>query len=157
MADRKENYHAIVASPCGMLGIVADSAVRCIDFLHPRVAAQTATTPLARATVRQLAAYFRNPTWQFDLPLALAGTDHQRRVWRVLQTIPVGEVVYYGDVARRLRSGARAVGGACGANPVPIIVPCHRVVARNGLGGFTGGRVPHATDIKQWLLRHEGA
>ncbi len=140
-----------------MLGIVADSAVRCIDFLNPRVVARPATTPLARATVHQLAAYFRDATWRFDLPLVLTGTSHQRRVWRVLQTIPVGEVLCYGDVARRINSGARAVGGACGANPVPIIVPCHRVVARNGLGGFTGGRVAHATDIKQWLLRHEGA
>ncbi len=146
-----------MASPCGMLGIVADSAVRCIDFLNPRVAALTPATPLARATVRQLAAYFRDPTWRFDLPLVLMGTDHQRRVWRVLQTIPVGKVLCYGDVARRINSGARAVGGACGANPLPIIVPCHRVVARNGLGGFTSGRVAHATDIKQWLLRHEAA
>ena len=90
MADRKENYHAIVASPFGKLGIVADSAVRCIDFLHPRTTTQTATTPLARATARQLARYFRDPAWRFDLPLALAGTEHQRRVWRVLQTIPHG-------------------------------------------------------------------
>lgn len=157
MVDRKENYHAIMASPWGMLGIVADSAVRCIDFLSPRVTARTPTTTLARATVRQLAAYFRDPAWQFDLPLVLTGTAYQQRVWQVLRTIPVGEVLCYGDVARRLRSGARAVGGACGANPVPIIVPCHRVVASNGLGGFTGGRVAHATDIKQWLLRHEGA
>ena len=145
-----------MASPFGMLGIRAEDAVRCIDFLGPRVAPRPATTPLARATVRQLAAYFRDPAWRFDLPLELAGTEHQRRVWRVLQTIPVGEVLCYGDVARRLRSGARAVGGACGANPVPIIVPCHRVVAHNGLGGFSGGRVPGATNIKQWLLRHEG-
>ena len=157
MVDRKENYHAIMASPCGMLGIVADNAVRCIDFLGPRVAVRSPTTLLARATVRQLTAYFRDATWRFDLPLVLMGTTHQQRVWRVLQTIPVGEVLCYSDVARRLHSGARAVGGACGANPVPIIVPCHRVVARNGLGGFTGGRVAKATDIKQWLLQHEGA
>ena len=95
MVDRKENYHAIMASPWGMLGIVADSAVRCIDFLNPRVAARTPTTPLARATVRQLAAYLRDATWQFDLPLVLTGTAHQRRVWRVLQTIPAGEVLCY--------------------------------------------------------------
>ncbi|OGI56211.1 MAG: hypothetical protein A2V58_04350 [Candidatus Muproteobacteria bacterium RBG_19FT_COMBO_61_10] len=157
MADRKEKYHAIIASPCGMLGIVADDAVRCIDFLPARMAARSPATPLARATVRQLKAYFRDARWQFDLPLVLTGTEHQRRVWRVLQTIPVGEVLCYGDVARRLNSGARAVGGACGRNPLPIIVPCHRVVASNGLGGFSGGPVAHATDIKQWLLRHEGA
>ncbi len=146
-----------MASPWGMLGIVADDAVRGIDFLSPRVSARRATTPLARACLRQLTAYFRDPTWRFDLPLVLTGTAYQQRVWRVLQTIPMGKVLCYGDVARRLRSGARAVGGACGANPVPIIVPCHRVVASNGLGGFSGGRVAHATDIKQWLLRHEGA
>lgn len=140
-----------------MLGIVADDAVRCIDFLPARMVARSPATPLARATVRQLKAYFRDARWQFDLPLVLTGTEHQRRVWRVLQTIPVGEVLCYGDVARRLNSGARAVGGACGRNPLPIIVPCHRVVASNGLGGFSGGRVAHATDIKQWLLRHEGA
>jgi methylated-DNA-[protein]-cysteine S-methyltransferase len=104
---------------------------------------------------RQLTAYFAGRLRAFDLPLAPNGTDFQRRVWVELTKIPFGTTVSYGELARRLSNAAavRAVGAANGRNPIPIIVPCHRVIGSNGsLTGFGGG-LPR----KQWLLRHEGS
>lgn len=95
-------------------------------------------TPLLAEAARQLAAYFDGSLTAFDLPLAPAGSDHQKRVWQAMNEIPYGETRTYGELARQAESVARAVGGACGANPIPVILPCHRVVAANGDGGFSG-------------------
>ncbi|MFD2110335.1 methylated-DNA--[protein]-cysteine S-methyltransferase [Thiorhodococcus fuscus] len=105
---------------------------------------------------RQLEAYFTCSETRFDFPLALAGTPYQRRVWSALQAIPVGETRTYGDLAHELGSAARAVGQACRSNPCPIVVPCHRVVAKQGLGGFAGDTSGRRLEVKRWLLRHEG-
>jgi methylated-DNA-[protein]-cysteine S-methyltransferase len=156
MADGKERYDAVIASPLGRLGIVADKAVRRIDFVSSRTALAAPRSPVARRTVRQLRDYFRNPSHAFRLPLAPVGTAFQRRVWRALQRIPAGRVLTYGGLATKLMSGARAVGGACGANPLPIVIPCHRVVSQAGLGGYSGGVGRDDPGIKRWLLRHEG-
>lgn len=102
---------------------------------------------------RQLGEYFAGERTVFDLPLAMAGTDFQRAVWAELMRIPYGRTISYGELARRVGNPAasRAVGSANGRNPIPIIVPCHRVIASGGkLGGFGGG-----LDTKQWLLSHE--
>ena len=103
---------------------------------------------------RQLDEYFAGCRRRFDVPLAPAGTAFQRRVWRALMEIPFGHVITYGELARRVdRPGAaRAVGRANGANPIAIIIPCHRVVAANGIGGYGGG-----VDVKRRLLALEGA
>jgi methylated-DNA-[protein]-cysteine S-methyltransferase len=98
---------------------------------------------------RQLAAYFDGRLREFDLPLAPAGTAFDGRVWVAMQTIPYGETRTYGDLADATASGPRAVGRACGRNPIPIVVPCHRVLARGGLGGYSGGA---GQPTKQWLL-----
>lgn len=113
-------------------------------------------TPLLRDAAAQLAAYFAGRLTAFDLPLAPAGSDFQQRVWAAMQAIPYGETATYGALAARIgeatraargadplpdgRPGgaARAVGAACGANPIPIVIPCHRVVAANGRGGYSG-------------------
>lgn len=100
--------------------------------------------------------YFDNPRSVPLIPLAPDGTPFQQRVWQVLQEIPCGETLTYGALARRLQSSARAVAGACRANPIPILIPCHRVVAVHGMGGYMGQRAGVAMGIKQWLLRHEG-
>lgn len=105
----------------------------------------------------QLDAYFRNGSTRFDLPVELEGTGFQRKVWDALRDIPSGRTVTYGELARKLGTSARAVGGACRSNPCPIVVPCHRVVATNGLGGFAGDTSGRKLDVKRWLLRHEGA
>ena len=109
---------------------------------------------LAR-TRRQLDEYFAGKRTTFDIPLAALGTGFERRVWGALQAIPYGTTLSYGELARRLGDprATRAVGAANGKNPIPIIVPCHRVVGSRGeLTGFGGG-----TDRKRWLLEHEGA
>lgn len=96
-------------------------------------------TDLLAEAARQIAAYFDGTLTDFDLPLAPEGSDHQKRVWWAMNEIPYGETWTYGELARRANSVARAVGGACGANPIPVILPCHRVVAANGgAGGFSG-------------------
>jgi len=107
------------------------------------------------AVKRQLADYFAGRRRDFDLPLVLTGTDFQKRVWHALLTIPFGETRSYGWLARKIRrpTASRAVGAANGANPIPIIIPCHRVIGSNGaLTGFGGG-----IEIKKFLLEHEGA
>ena len=104
---------------------------------------------------KQLLAYFENPDSRFDIPLRLNGTAHQTKVWQAMCAIPRGETRSYGELAATLQSCAQAVGQACGANPVPIIIPCHRVVGKAGLGGFMHHSGGYALDIKRWLLAHE--
>jgi len=136
---------------------VADDALRCIDFLPPRRALRHPGTPLAREVVRQLRAYLADAHHRFDVPLAAEGSLYQGRVWRALRRIPSGHVWTYGRLAQYLGSGPRAVGGACGANPIPVVIPCHRVVAAGGIGGYTGSVGDTPLAIKRWLLAHEGA
>lgn len=115
---------------------------------------------LGRALAAQLREYFAGERRSFDLPLAAVGTDFQRRVWNALARIPFGETRSYGEVAEEVRcpSGSRAVGQANGRNPIPIVVPCHRVLASGGgIGGYMGAGPDGAgVRIKRWLLRHEG-
>jgi methylated-DNA-[protein]-cysteine S-methyltransferase len=156
MADRKKDYDAVIASPLGRLGIEARAALTSIDFVSPRTPVKPPATPLARKVCAQLRSYFADPRTRFDLPLAATGSDFQQRVWRAMRRIPAGQVKSYGELAHALKSAPRAVGGACRANPVPIVVPCHRVVSAAGLGGFMGATGGRALAIKRWLLRHEG-
>lgn len=109
-------------------------------------------TPVLERGIRQLRRYFGGIPEVFDLPLDLQGTAFQRRVWEALRCIAPGTVRTYGDLARELGASPRAVGGACRSNPCLILVPCHRVVAKRGLGGYSGA----GSAAKDWLLRHEG-
>ena len=149
MADRKEGYAAVIAAPFGRLGIYAQEALTSIDFVSNRIPLQPPRTPLARQVCAQLKAYFADPRMRFDLPLAPHGTPFQQRAWRALRRIPSGTARTYGELARTLQSAPRAVGGACRANHIPIIIPCHRVVAANGPGGFMGATRGRAMDIKR--------
>jgi methylated-DNA-[protein]-cysteine S-methyltransferase len=88
--------------------------------------------------------------------VTVAGTPFQRRVWEAMRAIPPGRTRTYGDLAAELGTSPRAIGGACRANPCPIVVPCHRVVGATGLGGFAGDTSGHKVEVKRWLLRHEG-
>jgi len=154
--DAAAGYDAVVPTPFGALGIrVRGDAVSEIAFLPPGTRGVPAASAPAREAVRQLDAYLRDPRTRFSLKLDAAGTPFQKRVWAAMTRIPVGGTRTYGDLARELGSAPRAVGQACGANPVPVIVPCHRVVSGAGIGGFA-----HATDgyllgVKRWLLAHE--
>jgi methylated-DNA-[protein]-cysteine S-methyltransferase len=151
-------YAAVIAAPTFSIGIECNAdEITGIDYLEP-CSGLAPKTPLAREAVRQLRAWLANPAFEFGLPLAPAGTHFQRRVWAQIATIPPGQTLSYGEVAAAIRSGPRAVGNACGANPYPIVVPCHRVVAANhGLGGFARNSGGFLLDVKRWLLRHEHA
>jgi len=154
-------FDACVRTPFATLGITTDERhVTGIRFLAPTVPALAPRRgSLAHLACVQLQAYLDNPRFAFELPLALAGTHHRLAVWEAMQRIPAGKTRTYGGLARELKSSARAVGGACGANPIPVVVPCHRVIAAGGgLGGFMGAAGEgFERDIKRWLLGHEGA
>lgn len=124
--------------------------------LRPRARGITRPkTAAARKVASTLTRYFQDPAFEPSLTLNLRGTPFQRRVWRALQRIPSGNTLTYGALARKLGTSARAIGGACRENPLPIVVPCHRVVAAAGAGGFMGQSRGRALDIKSWLLCHE--
>jgi methylated-DNA-[protein]-cysteine S-methyltransferase len=154
----KQPYAAVLSAPTFSIGIECNAdEITGIDYLEPcpEVAPKT---PLAREVVRQLRAWLKDPRFDFGLPLAPAGTHFQRRVWNAVAAIPPGHTMSYGEVAAAIRSGPRAVGNACGANPYPIVVPCHRVVAANhALGGFGKNSGGFLLEVKKWLLRHEHA
>jgi methylated-DNA-[protein]-cysteine S-methyltransferase len=150
------NYQAQLRTPWGLVGIhCADGLLAGITFLAPGEKELLPRDVFAREVCAQLSAYFENAGFQFDLPLKLSGTEHQLKVWQALRTIPCGEVQTYGDLAAVLHSSPRAVGQACGNNPIPIVIPCHRVVSKAGLGGFMHRADSGALDIKKWLLTHE--
>lgn len=154
-------FQACVRTPFGTVGISAtDTHVTGIRYLSPDVPALAPKRgTVAFLACVQLQSYLDNPGFVFDLPMKLTGTRHQLSVWEAMCAIPAGETRTYGELAKAIGSSARAVGGACGANPLPIVVPCHRVVGANGsLGGFMGARQEgFELSIKRWLLAHEGA
>ncbi len=133
--------------------------MRELVYLPPGFDEKPAESELAERVVRQLQAYFTDPDFRFDLPLAPAGTAFQRRVWDIISAIPRGSLLTYGQVARALQSAPRAVGQACGANWFPLVIPCHRVTAAGGLGGFahSDDQAGFQLGVKRWLLAHEGA
>jgi methylated-DNA-[protein]-cysteine S-methyltransferase len=151
-------FAALVRAPFAVLGIrTGNGAITGVEYLPRNVRAQAPTNALAERAVRQFARYFADPEFRFTLPLAPTGTAFRRRVWEALSEIPVGESRTYGELARQLRTAPRAIGGACGANPIALVVPCHRVVATHGsLGGFMGVTRGDPIAIKRWLLVHEG-
>ena len=161
MSPAADGFAACLKAPFGTLGISTEGPyVTGIRFLAPSHPARAPRKDsLAFLACVQLQAYLDNPNYQFDLPLKLNGTHHRLAVWEAMQRIPAGKVRTYGEIAAELASSARAVGGACGANPIPVVVPCHRVIAAGGhIGGFMGARDDgFELGIKRWLLAHEGA
>ncbi|MBK1681310.1 methylated-DNA--[protein]-cysteine S-methyltransferase [Rhodocyclus tenuis] len=160
LEGQPRSFNALVAAPGFWLGVDCSAdAVTGVRFLAapaPTRAASGAVAALAAEATRQLAAWLADPAVRFDLPLAAGGTDFQRRVWAAIAAIPSGETQSYGAVAAALGSAPRAVGGACGANPLPLIVPCHRVIATSGaLGGFARSGGDFLLGVKRWLLQHE--
>lgn len=152
-----EAYAAVMLLPIFALGIRCnEDEITDIVYLEPRAEIKP-SSPLAKEAVRQLRAYLKDARFEFGLPLAPAGTAFQRKVWQQIAAIPCGQSKSYGEVAQAIHSGARAVGNACGANPYPLVVPCHRVLAaHHGLGGFARQRGGFLLDVKRWLLAHEG-
>lgn len=149
-------YQAIITAPFGVLGIsCADDALIGIEFLAPNTLPQAPVGPFAQMVCNQLAAYFVDADFKFHLPFMLKGTPHQLKVWQAMLVIPKGKTRQYGELALGLGSSARAVGQACGANHIPIVIPCHRVVSKAGMGGFAHHSDGYELEIKRWLLAHE--
>ncbi|OUS35048.1 cysteine methyltransferase [Rhodobacterales bacterium 56_14_T64] len=142
---------ASLKTPVGLLSVEErDGAIVRLDWS----ADGTARSALLDVALDQLRAYFAGELQVFDLPLQVDGSDFQRRVCDAMFAIPFGETRTYGDIARELGGAAQPVGNACGANPIPVIIPCHRVLGANGLGGFSGAG---GVETKVALLKHEGA
>lgn len=149
-------YDAILdAPPCRLGAIFTGEVLTRLDFLPVDTPVSGKADHRIRHLADELDAYWRNPAHAFDLLVAPAGTPFQLRVWRALMAIPAGQPTTYGALAKQLGTAARAVGQACGSNPLPILIPCHRVLAANGLGGFMHASSGAPLDVKTWLLAHE--
>lgn len=139
-------------SPIGDLTVSAhDGRIVALDWGWGR---DQEPTPLLKRALSQLEAYFDGSLERFELPLAPAGSHFQRQVWEQMCAIPRGSTRTYGEIAEAISGSARSVGTACGANPIPVIIPCHRILAANGLGGYSGDG---GVETKVALLRLEGA
>ena len=150
-------YSACMAAPFAVLGIrTAGESLTGIEYLPRGVATLAPLNRLAERACRQIERYLDDPGYEFDLPFDYRGSAFQCRVWREIHAIPSGRTLTYLDVARRLGTAPRPVGGACGANRIPLLIPCHRVVASGGIGGFMHARHGPGIEIKRWLLKHEG-
>lgn len=148
-------YDAVVAAPFGAVGIYIQGVQVAIELLPQNHPLKPATSKITANVASQIEAYFNNARNDFNLPIVYKGTPFQRRVWRAISAIACGRVVTYGEIAKQIGSGPRAVANACGANHLPLVIPCHRVVAKNGIGGFMSGQ-QDGIKIKTWLLEHEG-
>lgn len=149
-------YSAIISTPICHLGIhTTENELKRIEFLLPTTKLQSPKTDFATSICNQLTAYFKNPAFTFNVPLPLTGTPFQQKVWQALRNIPRGQTLSYGELAEKLKTSPRAIGNACRSNPFAIITPCHRVTAKNHVGGFTGKTQGKFIEIKQWLLQHE--
>ncbi len=154
----KTVFNAVIDAPFGKIGIRTDAqTVREIVYLPASMPVVVPATPLAARVADQIEQYLERASASFDVPLAEVGSPFQRRVWRAISEIPAGAVLTYGQLAKQIGSAPRAVGQACGANYFPLVIPCHRVVASKGIGGFAqhndGG---YFIQVKRWLLAHEG-
>ena len=160
-------HRLLLTSPIGpLLAEYDDTALRALRFWeqgrHPPAGTRmepTRTDALGWRIAEQLREYFAGTRREFDLPLAAGGTEFRERVWSALRRIPYGQTRTYAQVAEAVGCGAaRAIGQANRHNPIPIVVPCHRVLAGNGIGGYAGSAEDgKELGTKRWLLRHEGA
>ena len=153
-------FDVIVEFPKMKVGVATrGDRVAEIRFLPPSTPVQQARNPLAQSAARQLERYRDDPDASFELPLAVEGNALQRGVWDAMCAIPRGSTRTYGELARELGAhfpvDARAIGQACGDNRLPIVIPCHRIVAADGLGGFAHSTGGYLLEAKRWLLMHE--
>jgi len=158
--DEVQEYDEIINSPVGFLGVkFIGQDLSTLVFLGKNPPEKIVVTKknkdLAKKLRLMLDGYFSNPFDVSQPETVLAGTEFQNRVWQILSSISPGKTRTYGDIAKQLGSSPRAVGNACRRNPVPIFIPCHRVVSTSGRGGFMGHTSGEPLAIKEWLLAHE--
>jgi methylated-DNA-[protein]-cysteine S-methyltransferase len=152
-------FSGVFELPFGKLGVrTAGGEVAELCYLPPHFDARAPQDAVAEMVAHQLAKYCDDADFKFTLPLKRAGTDFQHKVWQAISSIPRGSVRTYGELAKHIGSAPRAVGQACGANWFPVVIPCHRVTAATGLGGFANSDDPNGylLGVKRWLLTHEG-
>jgi methylated-DNA-[protein]-cysteine S-methyltransferase len=151
-------YAAKVRTPFAVLGLSTNgTALTGLAYLPLAERAAAPTDRIAEKTARELERYLSDPGYRFTVALAPEGTSFQQRVWAALSAIPHGQSRTYGEVARVVGTAPRAVGQACGANRIALIIPCHRIVCAQGsLGGFMNAEDGDPIAIKRWLLAHEG-
>src|SRR3990167_6991971 len=149
-------YQAVLQLPIGKIGIRTDQQyLLTIEYVSDDEWLMKPKTVIAKDTVEQLLCYFADPTYAFNIPTVLHVTSFQQNVLSLLKNIPVGKTQTYTNIAKLLNTTARPVGNACRMNPVPIIIPCHRVVSEKSLGGYSGKKDGRLLEIKRWLLQHE--
>jgi methylated-DNA-[protein]-cysteine S-methyltransferase len=150
------HYNIILSSPLGNIGLYfQEGKLSRLDFVaddYHLIAPQDA---MAHQVANELTRYFDDPKHVFTLDYLKQGTPFQQKVWQALLTIPCGQTLTYGELAGQLKTSPRAIGQACRTNRLPLIIPCHRIVASHTLGGYAGVTAGKFTDIKRWLLRHE--
>ncbi len=150
-------YDGSLTFPFGVVGIIThDSNLIGLEFLPQGTAEVLPKTATGNQVWNALFAYMENPNKLNEVALASEGTDFQKKVWNALRRIPVGEVMTYGELAKSIDTSPRAAANACRRNRIPILIPCHRIVAQKGLGGYCGETSGYMLEVKKWLLQHEG-
>jgi methylated-DNA-[protein]-cysteine S-methyltransferase len=151
-------WQTYISAPFGYVCVCSSSDhVTRIELLASKVSSNSRLNKFAKEARKQVKAYLKNSRFTFDLPIEINGSAYRKQVWNEIVKIPARETRTYGDIATLVGSSARAVGGACGDNVLPILIPCHRVVARAGLGGFMHSSGGFSLKVKWWLLNHEGS
>jgi methylated-DNA-[protein]-cysteine S-methyltransferase len=145
-----------IDSPIGLLKlIISNSELIGIEFADDYENTVSATHPDVKKITKELRAYFKDPEHTFNVQTKLNGTQFQLSVWKAVQSIPSGKTITYGQLAKKLKTGPRAIGQACRTNPLPVIYPCHRVVGANNDGGYAGKTNGRLLNVKQYLIAHE--
>lgn len=151
-------FHARLVTPFAVVGVrTVGERLDELVYLPKSVATLAPVTPFAARVCAQIEAYLEDASFCFDLPFEYVGTAYQNRVWKTVHDIPAGKTMTYSAIAKLAGSAPRPVGMACGANRIPLVIPCHRVTASRGIGGFMHAKRGPGIEIKRWLLRHEGA
>lgn len=151
-----ETYQARYPAPFAVLGIRAvNGSLQGIDYLPRGAATLAPLNATAEKVCGQIERYLEDPEFRFSVPFSFQGTPFQCKVWREICRIPSGKTASYLMLARALKTAPRPVGGACGANRIPLVIPCHRVVGSAGVGGFMNAKRGSPITIKKWLLAHE--
>jgi methylated-DNA-[protein]-cysteine S-methyltransferase len=151
-------YDVTVDFPKFKVGVgVRDGVVTSLKYLPLSSPSIASKSELAKRAERQLEGYKRDANTTFDLPVVIEGTELQKAVWKAMCAIPRGRTRTYGDLARELGADARDIGQCCGDNRLPLVIPCHRIVAADGIGGFAHATSGYLLEAKRWLLMHEAA
>ena len=149
-------YDVTVEFPKFKVGVATrDGVVTQIKYLPLSTPSIAARNELAKRAERQLQGYRSDPNTRFDMPVVIEGSDLQKAVWRAMCAIPRGKTRTYGELARELGTDPREIGQCCGDNRLPLVIPCHRIVAADGIGGFGHATSGYLIEVKRWLLAHE--